>query len=203
MNTNSSVPNNLRSLALITLFISSYAPLFILLIARQVYNNRAFLKWENFNRETYLEFFQKFGLASLLLFFIVLGYIGYKITFANLAKSSANGDLVKLTDVKNKNSEAIGYIATYIIPFLFQDFNSWYEILSVLFLLWVIFRIYINSNMILVNPILSFKYALFEIEYEMKGKKCNGLAVSPIKNPGEDVTVKLYEIGPKLFYLTL
>jgi hypothetical protein len=173
-----------------------------MLIFKQVFTNHSYLHWGDLDKEALVLFLQKFGLSFILSLIVIVGYIGYKITFSNLAKNADNGNLVWLKDVKNKNSEAIGYIATYIIPFLFQSFDSFYEIVSVLFLLLIIYRIYINSNMILINPILSFRYALFEIEYEWNGRKCNGLAVSPRKYLHEDSTVKLYEIGHKLFYLT-
>jgi len=194
--------NRLKNFALFTLFVSSYLPLFLMLIVRQASTNISFLHWGGFSWNSFVLFLNKFGLSTALLLLIAIGYIGYRVTFYNLEKNAANGNLVWLRDVKNKNSEAIGYIATYIIPFLFQSFDSFYEVFSILFLLYIIYRIYINSNMILINPILSIKYAIFEIEYEVNNKKCNGLAVSTHKNLIEDSQVKLYEIGHKLFYLT-
>jgi hypothetical protein len=192
----------LRKTAQLTLFISSYAPLFILIIIRQLGENIGYMHWSGITFTAVLVMIQKFGLSIFLVLLLLFGTFGYLITFKNLEKTAENGDVVSLKDVKNKNSEAIGYIATYIIPFLFQSFESFFEIFAVIFLLYIIYRIYINSTMLLINPLLSIKYAIYEVEYETNGKKCNGLVISKDKYLMEDTTVKLYEIGHKLYYLT-
>ena len=107
---------------------------------------------------------------------------------------------VIVKNVKNKNSEAIGYIATYLIPFLFQSFDGWYECFSVLFLLFIIYRIYINSSLLLINPLLSIKFAIYEIEYMQNSKLKTGLIISKEKSLQDDSEIKLYEIGHKLFF---
>ena len=67
----------------------------------------------------------------------------------------------------------------------------------------IIYRIYIHSNLILVNPILSFKFSLFEVEFiQQNGKIRNGLIIIENQNVGEDDMIKIYEIGFKLFYAT-
>jgi len=194
--------NTLQGLAQFTLFISSYSPLFVLIIIRQLFGNWSYLNSGNLDWPGFVLFAKKFGLSTVLLFLLIVGWVGYKITFSNLEKNAPNGDIVWLRNIKNKNSEAIGYIATYIIPFLFQSYESFYEIFAVIFLLYIIYRLYINSTMLLINPILSIKYAIYEVDYEKNGKMCNGFMVSKHKYLEEDTTVKIYEIGHKLFYLT-
>lgn len=105
-----------------------------------------------------------------------------------------------MIDIKNKNSESIGYIATYIIPFLFQSLNGWYEGISILFLMGIIYRIYINSSMILINPILSCKYSIYDIEYSKNKKIKNGFIISKNNSLQDEDKIKLYEIGNKLFF---
>ena len=120
-----------------------------------------------------------------------------------MKKVSVNGENVVIQKIDNKNSESIGYIATYILPFLFQSFNNWYEIFAFIFLMTIIYRIYIHSNLILVNPILSFKFSLFEVEFiQQNGKIRNGLIIIENQNVSEDDMIKIYEIGFKLFYAT-
>ncbi|MDR1347717.1 MAG: hypothetical protein LBJ63_04700, partial [Prevotellaceae bacterium] len=53
----------------------------------------------------------------------IVGFWGYRVTFTNLERVATNGDIVTVQNVNNKNSESVGYIATYIIPFLFQGFG--------------------------------------------------------------------------------
>jgi hypothetical protein len=194
--------NNLQNIAQFVLFITSYIPLFLLVVFKQIFDNFAFLVWGGFNWSAILLCIEKFGLSMILTVIVTIGYYGYLITFDNLEKVATNGDNVTVLNVNNKNSESVGYIATYIIPFLFQGFNGWYELLAFAFMMLIIYRIYINSNLILINPVLSFKYSIYEIEYQQQnGKFKNGLVISKNKYLEEDCIIKLYEIGFKLFYV--
>lgn|SRR5574344_1682394 len=201
MDGNNSI-NNLQRPAQFALFATSYIPLFFLIIVRQIMDNYKYLTWGGLSVDSIYVCVQKFGLSILSLFVVIFGLIGCKFLLYNLEKDSTNGDYVTLTKVNNRNSESIGYIATYVFPFLFQGFDGWYEFFAIPFLMVIIYGIYINSNMILINPLLSLRYSLFEIEYnDHNGVNRNGLMI--IKNKQfckEDVQVKIYEIGFKLFY---
>ena len=192
--------NNLHGAAQFALFVSSYLPLFILIIVRQISENYLYLHWVGLSNQGIINFVSKFGLSAILICVSILGLIGFIKTLANIEEVAENGFPVTVKEVTNKNSEAIGYIATYIIPFLFQSFSGWYECFSVLFLLTVIYRIYINSTLLLINPLLSFKYAIFEIEFQEKGKSKKGLIISKDKYLLDDANLKLYEIGHKLYF---
>ena len=119
--------NNLHSIAQFALFVTSYSPLFALIIIRQVSENSDFLNYANFEWISIKLFLSKFSLSAILTLFSIVGLYGYKKTLGNIEEVAENGRPVRIKDVKNKNSEVIGYIATYIIPFLFQNFSSWYE----------------------------------------------------------------------------
>ncbi len=194
--------NNLHGLAQFALFVSSYLPLFILIIVRQVSENSVFLHWAGFSFVGIKIFALKFGLSTILILVSIIGLFGYWQTLGNIEEVAKNGNPVTVKDVKNKNSEAIGYIATYIIPFLFQSFTGWYECVSVLFLMVIIYRIYINSSLLLINPLLSFKFSIYEIEYVENNKNKNGLIISRDKCLQDDSNIKLYEIGHKLYFAT-
>jgi hypothetical protein len=192
--------NRLKGVASFVLFATSYTPLFILVIAKQVFENYDFLSWGGLNFDALSLCIRKFGLAIFLTIISVFGFWGYKMTLKQIEKYSANGYNVMVTNVDNRNSDSIGYIATYIMPFLFQNLNSYYELFAFIFLMIIIYRIYVNSNMILINPILNFKYSIFQIEYELNGKKKNGLVITKDKYLLEDKNIKIYEIGFKLYY---
>lgn len=194
--------NNLHGLAQFAMFVSSYLPLFILIIVRQVSENSEFFHYAGFTLVGLKTFALKFGLSVVLILVSVVGLFGYWQTLGNIEEVAKNGNPVTVKDVKNKNSEAIGYIATYIIPFLFQSFSGWYECLSVLFLMAIIYRIYINSSLLLINPLLSFKFAIYEIEYVENDKNKTGLIISRDKYLQDDANIKLYEIGHKLYFAT-
>lgn len=195
--------NRLHGVAQFVLFVTSYIPLFFLICLKQIFENARFFEWGGFNYEAFTIYLQKFGLSSFLLILSILGIVGCRFLFKNLEKDSKNGDNVTVIEVSNRNSESIGYIATYIVPFLFQSFNGWYEITALLFLMAIIYRIYINSNLLIINPLLSFKYSIFELEYETtSGKKRNGLIIIKEEFLDEGDIVKIYPIGHKLFYAT-
>ena len=199
---NRSNSNNLHSIAQFALFVTSYLPLFILIVLRQIFENHDYLVFAGFSFSAVSVFLSKFGLSVILIIISIVGLFGYHQTLGNIEEVSKNGRPVAIKDVKNKNSEAIGYIATYIIPFLFQSFSGWYEFISVLFLLSLIYRIYINSSLLLINPILSFKFSIYEIEYLDGTKEKNGLIISRNKYLQDDENIKIYEIGHKLFFAT-
>lgn len=192
--------NNLHGIAQFALFVTSYFPLFLLIIIRQVSENSDYLNYAGFEWVSIKVFLLKFGLSAILSMVSLIGLFGYWKTLGNIEEVAENGRPVKIKDVKNKNSEAIGYIATYIIPFLFQSFSSWYECISVLFLLGIIYRIYINSSLLLINPILSFRFSIYEIEYTDGDKEKNGLIISRDKYLQDEADIKIYEIGHKLFF---
>lgn len=195
--------NNLNKYAQFVLFASSYIPLFILIVFKQISENISSLHWGGLNVDAISICLQKFGLSIFVVVIAAIGYIGYKLTFQKLEEDSPNGDNVTIVKIDNKNNESIGYIATYIVPFLFQSFNGWYAPCALIFLMTIIYRIYINSNLILINPVLSFRYSLFEIEYRRQdGKIKNGLIIIKEKYIDEEDKIKIYEIGFKLFYAT-
>lgn len=192
--------NNMHGIAQFALFVTSYFPLFALIILRQVFENYDYMNYAGFEWVYIKVFLFKFGLSIILTVVSVVGLFGYWKTLGNIEEVAENGRPVKIKDVKNKNNESIGYIATYIIPFLFQNFNSWYECVSILFLLGIIYRIYINSSLLLINPILSFRLSIYEIEYTDGDKEKNGLIISRDKYLQDESNIKIYEIGHKLYF---
>jgi hypothetical protein len=90
-----------------------------LIVARQVSENLDSFHWAGFSAEGVKTLILKFGLSLVLSIVSLIGLFGYLQTLGNIEEVAKNGYPVKVKDVKNKNSESIGYIATYIIPFLF------------------------------------------------------------------------------------
>lgn len=175
-------------------------PVCLLVILRQLSDNYNYLHWGGISINSIKIFLSFFGLSSVLTLVSILGIIGLYNTLKNIEDISENGFNAQIIDIKNKNSESIGYIATYIIPFLFQSLNGWYEGISILFLMGIIYRIYINSSMILINPILSCKYSIYDIEYSKNKKIKNGFIISKDNSLQDEDKIKLYEIGNKLFF---
>ena len=193
--------NKLYGIAKFVLFLTSYLPLFVLIAFKQICDNVQFLSLGEIFQATVETFFAKFGLAIFFILLSIFGLLGCRLLFLNLKKDVKNGDNVTIINISNRNSDSIGYIATYIIPFIFQGFNTKYEGIALLFLLFIIYRIYINSNMLLVNPILNFRYSIFEIEYEeQNGTRKNGMIIMRNTDIEEGNIIKIYSIGFKLFF---
>lgn len=190
----------LHSKANFALFVTSYLPLFLLIIFKQIVTNFDYFNFTGITQDGIICLISKFGISIILFLVSIFGFIGFSLTIRNIEEIAENGIPVKVKKVSNKNSEAIGYMATYIIPFLFEDFTGWFESISILFLLFIIYRIYINSSLLLINPILSMSFSIYELEYELNNKIRTGMIVMRSNNLQEDTTIKIYEIGHKLFF---
>lgn len=189
--------NNITTFAL---FVTSYIPLFGLLILRQIKQNIEFLNFGGFSFDNVLLAIKKFGFAGFLFLIGVFGYLGVRFLIMNLETKKFNGELVKITEIENKNNESIGYISTYIVPFIFQDTNNLFDIFSILIVLIIIYLIYIKSSMVAINPILNITHTLYQIEYSKKNRKKKGLLI--IKNEDLEVgqEIKINQITKNIYY---
>lgn len=192
--------SKLKKMAMFTLFISSYAPLLLLIILKQVLQNYTYLNFGGWNYDALVLFFVKFGISALFILLLIVGVVGFYLTFQNIETKAENGTVVTISEISNKNSEAIGYIATYILPFLYDGFDSMYSFITVLFLLWIIYQVYIKSSMIVINPVISFFYNIYDIKYEVGNKIKSGLIISKNEELEEDDKVKINGIGYKIYY---
>lgn len=196
--------NRLRRGALFSLFVTSYIPLFAIVIGKQVKEGWGFLHWSGMNSEAIKCFLIHFGMSYLLVGVSVVGVAGIGILLYNLKKNLPNGQVVRVTRINNRNSEAVGYIATYIVPFFASDFSSWFECAIFIVIMALIYKIYTNSNMILINPLLSIWYSLIEVEYAIVGDKSDvshdALVITGTKDFKENVNYQFYQIGFKLYY---
>lgn len=195
--------SELKAGAKLTLFLVSYLPLFLIMCFSQIYQYRAYLTWGGFNWDAFEIYVQYFGAVSILIFLSLFGIFGLRYLLSNIQRRAmANGNLVKIIDIENKNSESISYLFTYLIPFVFQDLSSLTNVFAVSVLLIVTYLIYTNSSMLLINPTISMRYSLYMVEYEdiSSKKKRKGMILSSNRFLEEDDKVKLKGIGHKLFF---
>lgn len=190
----------LNNVAIFVLFVTSYIPLFGLLILRQIKQNIDYLNFGGICQESIFLAFKKFGLCGSLFLVAILGYIGLKFLLTNLNTKKSNGELVKIVEVENKNSESISYISTYIVPFIFQDTNNVFDLASILIVLIIIFFIYTKSNMIVINPILSITHTLYQIEYNKKNQTKKALLITKEENLENGQEIKVNLITKNIYY---
>lgn len=186
------------------LFITSYIPLFLIVIAKQLKDGSDYLCWGGWNRDALWCCATHFGISLVLAVVTIFGIGGIIVLLRNLETNLDNGQTVRVTKINNRNSEAVGYIATYIVPFLASDYTSRYECVIFFVVMALIYVIYTNSNMILINPLLSIWYSLLEVEYitvgDPSGELHDALVITDNKNFKENVNYQMYPIGFKLYY---
>lgn len=100
------------------LFITSYIPLFLIVIAKQLKDGSDYLCWGGWNRDALWCCATHFGISLVLAVVTILGIGGIIVLLRNLETNLDNGQTVRVTKISNRNSEAVGYIATYLVPFL-------------------------------------------------------------------------------------
>jgi len=127
------------------LFLSSYSPLFVILGIRAL-------------RENAIVAVLLMGLAGLS--------VGFLLTFLSLMRQLAPHQ-VRVSESQSRDVELIGYILTYLLPFLDISFSEFTSLVPLGLFILVIAVLYINSNMIHVNPILNLLgYHILEIHSE-------------------------------------
>lgn len=127
------------------LFLSSYAPLLLLLTLQ--------------NLEKHADKFWVWIPAGIG----VISFLGLWL-FLKWVRGSAERK-EEVACIERKDSEVLAYIVTYVFPFLSIDFSNLWNVISLAFFFIVLMFIYINSNMIHVNPMLSvFGYNIYEVQ---------------------------------------
>jgi len=125
------------------LFLSSYAPLFLIITMRGWRDNRL--------------------LAVVLAVTAVLSVVVLFVFLRTAQKLSA--DKVSVSSVISRDGDAMSYIVTYLLPFLAVKLNDPTDVVSLGIVLFVIGLLYVNSNMIHTNPVLNIVgYHIFEIQ---------------------------------------
>ena len=86
------------------MFITSYIPLFGLLVIRQIKQNFKYLNFVKINSNNILTAIEKFGLSYFFIIISLFGFFGLKMLLKNLDNNKNNGELVKISGIENKNS---------------------------------------------------------------------------------------------------
>lgn len=127
----------------VILFLSSYAPLF-LIIAMRGWNDSRYLAA---------------GIAVVAVLSVVVLFV-----FLRSVQKLAS-DKITVDSVVSRDGDAMSYIVTYLLPFLGVKLNDVTDAASLGIVLVVIAILYVNSNMIYTNPVLNIAgYHIFEIQ---------------------------------------
>jgi hypothetical protein len=127
----------------LVLFLSSYAPLDLILAIRLYHEYRT---------------------ASLVLLAIAVVSAAALFVCVRFSLKLSSHPLLA-AEARSKDGDTMSYIVTYILPFLDAPSGDVSKALSLMILLAVIGILYVNSNMIYTNPLLNLVgYHVFEVE---------------------------------------
>ncbi len=135
--------NNLRWWVQIILFLSSYVPLSVILFVLVLPTHE-----------------YVFAVVTLGIGLLSLG----SLIFFIAKTQSLQPFYDTITSSQRRDNEIMSYIATYIFPFVTLPFSDWSKGIAYIILLGTIGVLYINSNLIYINPMLSLmRYHLYEV----------------------------------------
>jgi hypothetical protein len=102
---------------------------------------------------------------------IAVGTVGLLWMLLYLRTARSLGAIqIKIAGFHTRDAEAMAYIVTYIIPFLVIPLHEWKEGIALFVFFIVLGILYVNSNMIHINPMLNLcGYHLYEITTEDGG----------------------------------
>ena len=192
--------NRLIGLAPFVLFLSSYMPLFILVAVRQCMSNIDCISWDGLNFTAIINIIRYFWVSILCVILVAFGLFGTYETFSRLEQKVENGTIVRIKEISSINEEPLAYIATYVIPILFQDYSSFTDCITIFVIFYIVYRLYIRSKLILVNPILNLKYSIYNIKYLDGCIERQGILITKDKSIYEEDKVKIYNVGYQLFF---
>jgi len=192
--------NNLTPWAQSALFGVSYSPLFLILVAKIIYSKSDYLVWGGFSLAAVMTFFQQFWSVVLIIGILLFSTIGTISLLRNLKKTASNNSQkITIKNMTDKSVETINYIATYIIPFVYDVQND-FDIVIMLVIFLVIYCIYTNSSLVAINPILAMRYGLYEMEFEEEGKSHSIIVIACNRDLIEGDEIDIYAIGRKLYF---
>ena len=133
---------NMKLFVKIGLFLSSYFPLFLILALRDWFNLWAWIL-----------------VIVVGIFCIFIWLLLFRVS------KSRTSEKYKIINSENRVRDSLNYLVPYIIAFMNFDLNRWQDSTALALLLYILFVVYVNSNLLYVNPLLSiFKYKIYYAE---------------------------------------
>jgi len=161
--------------ARVLLFLSSYAPLSAMLVL---------LFWSKSLIVAGIS-----GIAALL------GVIGMLLYLRVVGR--VDGVPTKIVACQSRGEAGMSYIITYIIPFLAVAFSEWQEAAALAVFFVILGFLYVNSDMIHINPTLNlFGYRLYEVTLD-DGSVYNLVARGRVQRGR---TLQLIRIGDEILF---
>lgn len=182
-----------------SLFVVSFLPLFLLLIILQFNNGNINVLFPNLCGA----FFLPQILSLVLLLVSLVGIFGMIFTIRNMKRRVfKDGFRGKIIEIENKNSDVILYLFTYLALLSFSDLSKVDNVLILSTFLIITYRIYVYSNMLIVNPVLGFfKYSIYQVSYEVNGVAKKGMIITSSSDVNINVFMNMLVMDKNLFYV--
>lgn len=169
------------------LFISSYIPLFIILIVQNIDLERSFNSLKYILNGDILIIIKTITFQDIYIWTLVFISV-ISIIILNLSINQSNGFYKKrkITNIESNNSSILEYFVTYLLALSNASFEP-RDILVFWMILLIIGYLYIKNNMFFINPTLHliFKYNIYKISYDsgLNGKEniLNGFVLSKLE----------------------
>jgi hypothetical protein len=141
----------MRLLIKLGLFLSAYLPLFLILAIKNWYNVTAIL---------------------ILLLVVLYSFIWFLMIWVRKRETT---DSYKVVNVENRSKDALTYLIPYIISFIGFDMTKWQDLTALFVLLVILFAVYVNSDLLYINPLLAlFNYQVYQVEVRKVAAGCDG-----------------------------
>jgi hypothetical protein len=132
----------------VILFMSSFSPLLIVFALLDTFMSG----WVNY---------------VVLIGLAVASNIGLALFFKYAQKRKADEVVVK--EASKRDGDAIGYFATYILPFAALAVTNWQQRLAIVVVLLVVGCLYVRAHLFYINPVLALAgFQLFDIDIESR-----------------------------------
>lgn len=144
-----------RIIAKTIMFISSYFPLYILLLIL------------NFDKYNEMEELKNVKIIAFLITIIICIFVSI-LSLIFIVISKPSGKAIKIDSIERADDTIISYMMTYIIPILTTNLLDQNEMLVNIVLFLLIGHLYIRLNLLYLNPLWSiFGYLSYRVNSDV------------------------------------
>jgi hypothetical protein len=173
----------LRVMAAACIFLGSYLPLSLILLAQNydyAYAHAPFC-WDIFRSRSGCVLPLKNPSFALGIFLICLGCFAVTLAALKLARTKRS---IVVVECKHVPAELMNYVIPYVVSFMSIDYQDVGKFVGLLIFLGWMFWITYKSGQIILNPLLTaFNWRLYELTYRDSGQSSlhSGIALSHIQ----------------------
>jgi len=168
------MPNLLTKLIL---FLSSYLPLWLIFAVQFYAKANKPVAWIAFS-------------AALVCLIGLLGYLHFA--------KNINPVPLKIAGLNRRDGEAMSYIVSYLLPFIALPSSNTGDLISLGIFIGVLAVLYVNSDMIHINPVLNLMgWHIYEVEKD-SGQICTVILKQKLRVSQE---IQAGQIGDDLFII--